>query len=504
MILLDGVKLAEKIKSKIKDSVLKMEKTPSLAVITVGNDPASQIYVENKIKAAQEVGIIAEEIVFPEDLSENQLIEEINVLNADQRITAILVQLPLPGHIDRYNVLSAIDPSKDADCLTPANFGEFMQSGEKNMLIGPATPSGIIELMNEYKIEISGKYVVIIGYSDIVGKPLSEMLLEKGGTVTICHDKTHNLSDFTRLADVVVSATGVKELIRGDMIKQGSIIIDVGIFRDGAKIFGDVDFKSASSKAAYITPVPGGVGPMTVVMLLQNVINLASLSIKTQETDNLTFQADEEQDMASKKLKKLFSEIKMQENSMEEINLRLLSHRQMLETADKIFSHVMGIIKKMLDEIEELQITGWFDRKKTFIVSIIEPIMKVDRIVSHQLNRLTNIHLSANGAAKKISKTEVKVKINPTDIQNYDSRKSELENILLQNESKIRVLRGQEENIEQRFFETQQRLNIINKKTAEWQAWIRIAAAKADDEDESEVYQSVKRYFTLEGEKLNL
>ncbi|MFA5871168.1 MAG: tetrahydrofolate dehydrogenase/cyclohydrolase catalytic domain-containing protein [Parcubacteria group bacterium] len=504
MILLDGAKLAERIRSKIKDSVSKMEKKPVLAIVTVGEDPASRIYVENKIKAAREVEIVAEEIVFPEEISENQLIEEIDILNADDRITAILVQLPLPDHIDRYNALSAIDPGKDADCLTPANFGEFMQSGEQNMLIGPATPLGIIELMSEYDIEISGKNAVIVGYSDIVGKPLSEMFLERGGTVTICHDKTHNLSDFTERADILVSATGVKGLITADMVKSKSVVIDVGISRNGTKIAGDVNFDSVSSKAAFITPVPGGVGPMTVAILLRNVINLASLSAEPERTTDIFVRSSEERDVARRELEKLLSEISLQTESIREIELRLARHRQMLETADRIYSHAMSILKKMFNEIEGLHISGWFDRKKMFLEDINQYIMKVDRIISHQLGRLTNIHIDANGTAKKISGAKLETKVTPNDIENYDSKKGELENILLQNESKMRDFREQEGNIEQRFLETQQRLSVINKKTADWQEWIRIAAAKADDEIESEVYQGVKRYFALEGEKLNL
>lgn len=279
MILLDGKKLAEKIKRDLKKQVSRMKQKPVLVMALVGDDPASKVYVRNKKLACQEVGIISKEIFLPENISENKLICEIQKLNQNKKITGIIVQLPLPKKIDKYKILESIDPEKDADCLNHHNFGKFLQVGEKKSVVIPATAIGIIKLFEEYKIPLSGKYAVVVGYSDIVGKPLTEMLLDRGATVTVCHDKTKNLGKYTSQADILAVATGVRGLIKNGMVKKGAVVVDAGIHRDkNKKICGDVDFRAVSKKASFATPVPGGVGPMTVAMLLWNTVRLSQSS----------------------------------------------------------------------------------------------------------------------------------------------------------------------------------------------------------------------------------
>jgi len=276
MKILDGKKLAEKILAGLKKKVSKGKKKPILGMVLVGNDPASKVYVKNKKSACERVGIISKEIMLEENISQNKLIGEIEKLNRDKNITGIIVQLPLPKRIDRYKILESIDPKKDADCLHHRNFGRFLQVGEKKSVVIPATAIGAIRLLEEYKIPFSGKYAVVVGYSDIVGKPLTEMLLDRGATVTVCHDKTRNLGKYTSQADILAVATGVRGLIKESMVKKGAVVIDAGIHRDkNKKIYGDADFISVSKKASYITPVPGGIGPMTVAMLLWNTVRLA-------------------------------------------------------------------------------------------------------------------------------------------------------------------------------------------------------------------------------------
>jgi methylenetetrahydrofolate dehydrogenase (NADP+) / methenyltetrahydrofolate cyclohydrolase len=275
--LLDGKKLANKITIQLKSKVAKMKQKPVLAMVLVGSDPASKIYVRNKKIACEKIGIVSKEILLPENISEEKLVSEIKKLNRNKKITGIIVQLPLPKKIDRYKILESIDLKKDADCLNHHNFGRFLQVGEKKSIVIPATAIGIIKILEEYKIPLSGKYAVVVGYSDIVGKPLTEMLLGRGATVTVCHNKTQNLASYTSRADILVVATGVKGLIQKNMAKKGAVIVDAGIHRDeNKKIYGDVDFQSVSKYASFITPVPGGVGPMTVAMLLWNTVRLAN------------------------------------------------------------------------------------------------------------------------------------------------------------------------------------------------------------------------------------
>lgn len=272
-IILDGKKLRDKIFENLKQRLNNMSEKPTLAVILVGDDPASQIYVKNKKKTAENLGINSIVINYPSDIPENVLLDKIQELNNDNKITAILVQLPLPKHIDKFKIIDAIAPEKDVDGLTPYNSGKLF-SGEEPYVY-PCTPKGILLLLDEYNIELEGKHVVVIGRSNLVGKPVAQMLLNRNATVTMCHSHTKNLSDITKTADIVVSAVG-KNIIGEKMLKSDCVVVDVGIFKDiNGKICGDVDFTSASKIAAYISPVPGGVGPMTIASLMLNTVELA-------------------------------------------------------------------------------------------------------------------------------------------------------------------------------------------------------------------------------------
>ena len=273
-IILDGKKLRDKIFENLKQKLNNMSEKPTLAVILVGDDPASQIYVKNKKKTAENLGINSIVINYPSNISEKILLDKIQELNNDNKITAILVQLPLPKHIDKFKIIDAIAPEKDVDGLTPYNSGKLF-SGEEPYVY-PCTPKGILLLLDEYNIELEGKHVVVIGRSNLVGKPVAQMLLNRNATVTMCHSHTKNLSDITKTADIVVSAVG-KNIIGEKMLKSDCVVVDVGIFKDiNGKICGDVDFANASKIAAYISPVPGGVGPMTIASLMLNTVELAS------------------------------------------------------------------------------------------------------------------------------------------------------------------------------------------------------------------------------------
>lgn len=271
--ILDGKKLRDKIFEDLKEKIDKMKKKPTLAVILVGENPASQIYVRNKKKTAEKLGINSLSIEYPADISEKELVAKIEELNNDKNVTAILVQLPLPKHINKNKVIDAILPQKDVDGLTPYNLGKLF-SGEKPYVY-PCTPKGILLLLDEYNIELDGKNIVVIGRSNLVGKPVAQMLLNRNATVTMCHSHTKNLSEITKTADIVVSAVG-KNVIGEKMLKSNCVVIDVGIFRDeNGKISGDVDFDNVSKVTAYISPVPGGVGPMTIASLMLNTVELA-------------------------------------------------------------------------------------------------------------------------------------------------------------------------------------------------------------------------------------
>lgn len=270
--IIDGKKLRDKILDNLKLKLDGFDKKPKLVVILVGDNPASKIYVNNKKKMAEKVGIISEVINYPSSISETELLSKIEELNNDKTVTAILVQLPLPEHISKENVMNTITPEKDVDGFTPYNFGKLF-SGEIPMVY-PCTPKGILILLDEYKIPLEGKHVVIVGRSNIVGRPLSQMILNRNATVTVCHSYTKNLAEITKTADVLISAVG-KNIIEGKMIKPGCVVIDVGIFKDeNGKTRGDVDFENVSKIASYITPVPGGVGPMTIASLMLNTVEL--------------------------------------------------------------------------------------------------------------------------------------------------------------------------------------------------------------------------------------
>lgn len=272
-IILDGKKLRDKIFEDLKTKLDKMEKKPTLAVILVGENPASQIYVRNKKKTAEKLGINSISIEYPSDITESELLQKIEELNNDENVTAILVQLPLPAHIDKNKVIDKILPQKDVDGLTPYNLGKLF-SGEEPYVY-PCTPKGILLLLDEYNIELEGRHVVVVGRSNLVGKPVAQLLLKRNATVTMCHSHTKNLANITKTADIIVSAVG-KNVIGEKMLKSNCVVVDVGIFRDeNGKISGDVDFETVSKVAAYISPVPGGVGPMTIASLMLNTVELA-------------------------------------------------------------------------------------------------------------------------------------------------------------------------------------------------------------------------------------
>lgn len=272
-IILDGKMLRDKIFESLKAKLDKMQQKPTLAVILVGENPASQIYVRNKKKTAEKLGINSLSIEYPSDISEEELLNKIKELNSDEKVTAILVQLPLPAHINKNRIIDAILPQKDVDGLTPYNLGKLF-SGEEPYVY-PCTPKGILLLLDEYNVKLEGKNIVVVGRSNLVGKPVAQMLLKRNATVTMCHSHTKNLSEITKTADIIVSAVG-KKVIGEKMLKSDCVVIDVGIFRDeNGKISGDVDFENVSKTAAYISPVPGGVGPMTIASLMLNTVELA-------------------------------------------------------------------------------------------------------------------------------------------------------------------------------------------------------------------------------------
>lgn len=270
--ILDGKALSLKITETIKQEVSMLSKKPKLAVILVGNDPASEIYVNNKNIKAKSIGFDSLVITLPNDTTEENILEHIYILNEDSNINAILVQLPLPEHINKQRILEAIDPIKDVDGFTSYNFGR-LALGYKPYAI-PCTPKGIIRLLDEYNINIESKNVLIIGRSNIVGKPMSILMQQRNATVTIAHSKTKDLKSLAKQADIIISAIGKPKYITKDYIKNGAVIIDVGISRNNEGICGDVDFEDVKNLSSYITPVPGGIGPMTIAMLMENTFDL--------------------------------------------------------------------------------------------------------------------------------------------------------------------------------------------------------------------------------------
>ena len=274
--IINGKLVAEQVKNNIRNEVEQLKNSGvdiCLAVILVGNDPASKVYVRNKKLACEKVGIISKEILFDENISQTELVSAIKDLNNDNKINGILVQLPLPKHLDEKEIIRSIDPMKDVDAFHPVNVGKIM-IGEYDFL--PCTPAGIVDLIDSTGIDICGKNCVVVGRSNIVGKPMTMLLLNRHGTVTVCHSKTNNLIDFTKNADILVAAVGIPNFITANMVKSGAVVIDVGINRmqDGG-LCGDVDFSNVEKVAGYITPVPGGVGPMTIAKLMENTLRAA-------------------------------------------------------------------------------------------------------------------------------------------------------------------------------------------------------------------------------------
>ncbi len=273
--LIDGKVISAAVKERVKNEVAALKEkgiTTGLAVIIVGEDPASKVYVNNKKKACEALGIISEEYALPENTTQEELLSLIEELNKKESINGILCQLPLPKHLDETAVINAILPEKDVDAFHPINVGKIMQ-GDFDFV--PCTPAGVMEMLAFEGIEISGKTCIVIGRSNIVGKPMSMLLLHKNGTVTICHSRTKNLKEVCKNADILVAAVGRPNFVTADMVKDGAVVIDVGINRVGGKLVGDVDFNDVCEKTSHITPVPGGVGPMTIAMLMQNTLTAA-------------------------------------------------------------------------------------------------------------------------------------------------------------------------------------------------------------------------------------
>ncbi|MDA2339627.1 bifunctional methylenetetrahydrofolate dehydrogenase/methenyltetrahydrofolate cyclohydrolase FolD [Bacillus cereus] len=275
-VIIKGNEVAEKKRAQLTEEVVKLKEqgiVPGLAVILVGEDPASRSYVKGKEKGCEQVGIYSELIELPETITEERLLAEIDRLNGDDRINGILVQLPLPKHIEEKAIIERISPEKDVDGFHPISVGRMM-TGQDTFL--PCTPHGIVELAKETNLDISGKHVVVIGRSNIVGKPVGQLFLNENATVTYCHSKTQNMKELSKLADILIVAVGRPKMITADYIKEGAVVIDVGVNRlETGKLCGDVDFDNVLDVAGYITPVPKGVGPMTITMLLHNTIESA-------------------------------------------------------------------------------------------------------------------------------------------------------------------------------------------------------------------------------------
>lgn len=274
---MDGKMVSAKVRGSILEEVNKLKEQgvrPGLAVIIVGEDPASQVYVRNKERACEECGFYSEKYALPEETTQEQLLELIAELNNNPRIDGILCQLPVPKHIDDQAIIDAISPEKDVDAFHPVNVGKIMVG---NFDFLPCTPAGVMQLLEEYGIDPQGKNCVVIGRSNIVGKPMSMLLLHKHGTVTICHSRTKNLKEVCAQADILVAAVGKADFVTADMVEEGATVIDVGMNRKNGKLCGDVCFDEVNEKAAYLTPVPGGVGPMTITMLMKNTLKAAKL-----------------------------------------------------------------------------------------------------------------------------------------------------------------------------------------------------------------------------------
>ena len=271
--IMDGKALSEKIYERIKTEVAKLEKKPTLAVIITSDNEAGKIYVRNKKRACENTGINSITVEFDETVSDEEFLSKIDELNKNPEVDAIMVQLPIPRHLDTEKILNSISPEKDADGLHYINAGKLFTGQIPNSVA--CTPTGIIRILDEYGINVEGKHAVVIGRSNLVGKPIAQLLMQKNATVTHIHSKSKNIEFFTKNADIIVVATGKPKMLKDDMVKEGVVVIDVGISRVDGKLSGDVDFDSVAPKASFITPVPKGVGPMTVAMLIQNTLELA-------------------------------------------------------------------------------------------------------------------------------------------------------------------------------------------------------------------------------------
>ena len=278
--ILDGRLVAKLVKARVAEEIIKLKRRNidvSLVVIMVGDNPASRVYVNNKKKTCEELGITSVEFILPEDYGQDNLLKLIEILNNDPTVNGILCQLPLPEDYDEKAIIKAINPIKDVDAFHPVNVGHMI-TGDYTFL--PCTPAGIMELLSYYNLDVTGKECVVVGRSNIVGKPIGILLLHKNGTVTITHSKTRDLANICRSADIIVAAVGKPNFVTADMVKEGAVVIDVGINRINGKLCGDVDFINVAKKASYITPVPGGVGPMTIAMLMQNTVTAAKYQNK--------------------------------------------------------------------------------------------------------------------------------------------------------------------------------------------------------------------------------
>ena len=279
MQIIDGKKVSAEVNEQVRQETLRLKEehgvTPGLAVVIVGDDPASRVYVNNKKKACELVGFRSEEYALPASTTQEELLDLVRTLNEKEDINGILVQLPLPKHLDDKAVIEAINPVKDVDAFHAVNVGKIML-GEYDFL--PCTPAGVMEMLHSYNIPVEGKECVVIGRSNIVGKPMGMLLLHENGTVTICHSRTKNLKEVCARADILVAAIGIPKFVKADMVKEGAVVIDVGMDRDeNGKLCGDVDFENVKEKCSFITPVPGGVGPMTIATLMKNTIKACRL-----------------------------------------------------------------------------------------------------------------------------------------------------------------------------------------------------------------------------------
>ncbi len=273
--IIDGKAISAAVKEQVRDEIARDKLTVGLAVVIVGDDPASRVYVNNKKKACEFCGIKSYEYALPAETTQEELLELVDTLNADKNVNGILVQLPLPKHLDEKAVIERISPDKDVDAFHESNVGRIM-IGNYSFL--PCTPAGCMELIHSTGVEVAGKECVVIGRSNIVGKPMAMLLLHENGTVTVCHSKTHNLAEVCRRADILIAAVGRPNFVTADMVKPGAVVIDVGINRlDNGKLCGDVKFDEVSEIAGWITPVPGGVGPMTIAMLMRNTVTAARI-----------------------------------------------------------------------------------------------------------------------------------------------------------------------------------------------------------------------------------